>query len=141
MLEGIRFVQRFRVPLSDIDMLRHVNNAAYVRWLESVRCDYFVEVLGGEIAGEQGIIMAKLGIEYAVPLQYRERVAVGCRVSRVGRKSFDFSYEVWSEDRNVRAAHATSTLVAMNYLTGKTIAVPEHWRAAIAEYEIAELPV
>ena len=141
MLEEFRFVQRFRVALSDIDMLRHVNNAAYVRWLETIRSEYFAEVLGGEIAGERGIIMAKLEVDYELPLQYRERVAVGCKVSRIGKKSFDFSYEVWSEDRSRRSARAVTTVVAMNYETGATIEVPESWRAAIAQHEIASLPV
>jgi acyl-CoA thioester hydrolase len=141
MLEGYRFVQRFRVPLADIDMLRHVNNAAYVRWLETIRSEYFAEVLGGSIGGDRGIIMAKLVVEYETPLQYREHVAIGCRVSRVGGKSFDFAYEVWSDDRAIRCAHAVTTIVAMNYETGKTIVVPQSWRAAIAEFEIAGLPV
>jgi acyl-CoA thioester hydrolase len=140
MLEGYRFVQRFRVPLADIDMLRHVNNAAYVRWLETIRSEYFAEVLGGSIGSDRGIIMAKLTVEYEVALQYRERVAMGCKVSRVGGKSFDFAYEVWSDDRGLRCAHAVTTIVAMNYETGKTIAVPQSWRGAIAEYEIAGLP-
>jgi acyl-CoA thioester hydrolase len=141
MLEGFRYVQRFRVVLSDVDMLRHVNNAAYVRWLETIRSEYFAEVLGGEVAGERGIIMAKLNVDYEVPLQYRERIALGCKVSRIGGKSFDFAYEVWSEDRALRSARAVTTVVAMNYETGKTIAVPERWRGAIAEFEIAGLPV
>jgi acyl-CoA thioester hydrolase len=141
MLEDLRFIQRFRVALSDVDMLRHVNNAAYVRWLETIRSEYFAEVLLGEIASKEGIIMAKLSIDYVMPLQYRERVAVGCKVSRVGSKSFDFTYEVWSEDRNARSAHAVTTVVTMNYETGKTIPVPEAWRAAIAKYEIAIMPL
>jgi acyl-CoA thioester hydrolase len=140
MLEQFSFVQRFRVVLSDVDMLRHVNNAAYVRWLETIRSEYFAEVLLGEIAGEQGIIMAKLTIDYELPLQYRERVAIGCKVSRVGSKSFDFQYEVWSDDRKQRSAHAVTTVVTINYHTGKTIHVPEAWRAAIAKHEIAGFP-
>ena len=90
---------RFRVPFCDVDMLQHVNNAAYVVWAETIRCNYFDEVFGGFQAGARGIILAKVEFEYLHPLDYREEVAVACRVSRVGQKSFDLFYEVWSESR------------------------------------------
>jgi acyl-CoA thioester hydrolase len=138
MLDRFRYVQRFRVPFADIDMLRHVNNAAYIRWAEQIRCEYFVEVLGEDIRGERGIIMAKLEIQYERPVEYREHIAIGCRVSRIGRKSLDFAYEIWSEDRNVRCTHAVTPVVAMNYLTGETIVVPDAWRAKVAAFERPE---
>jgi acyl-CoA thioester hydrolase len=141
MLEEYRYTQRFRVPFADIDMLRHVNNAAYIRWAEQIRCDYFAEVLGEDIRGERGIIMARLEIHYEVAVLYREHVALGCRISRIGRKSLDFSYEIWSEDRNVRCTHALTPVVAMNYATGETIVVPDSWRAKVAAFERPEVTV
>jgi acyl-CoA thioester hydrolase len=135
MLEDFGKVNRFRVIFADIDMLRHVNNTAYLRWAETVRSEYFVEVLGAEIGGEAGMIMANLRIEYERTIAYRENVAVGCRISRIGTKSFDFTYEVWSEDHGVRCAHIASAMVAMDYASGATIAVPAAWRERIAAFE------
>jgi acyl-CoA thioester hydrolase len=137
MLEDYGKINRFRVPFGDVDMLRHVNNTAYLRWAETARCEYFVEVLGAEITGTMGMIMATLQIEYERPIAYRENVAVGCRISRLGTKSFDFDYEIWSEDHDARCAEITSTMVAMDYGSGSTIAVPADWRAKIAAFERA----
>ena len=129
-------VQRFRVPFADCDMLRHVNNAAYILWAEHIRCEYFIDVLGEDFMGERGMILAQLEIVYERPILYRERVAIGCRISRIGNKSFDFACEIWSEDREVRCARLSSRMVAMNYLTEQTLPVPDAWRERIAAFEL-----
>jgi|SRR5271165_174864 len=141
MLEDFRYVQRFEVPFADIDMLRHANNTAYIRWAEQARCSYFADILGEDITGERGIILARLEIDYEKPIFYRERLALGCRVSRIGRKSFDFAYEIWSEDRKERCAVLRSPCVAFNYVANASFAIPDAWRERIAAYETARVAV
>ena len=136
MLSDFRSITRFRVPFCDIDMLQHVNNAAYVVWAETARCVYFDEVLGERLASPSGIILAKLEITYERPLEYREHVAVGCRVTRIGNKSYELLTEFWSEDSNQRAATCTAILVAYDYETKSTIPIPQDWRTRIAAHEI-----
>jgi acyl-CoA thioester hydrolase len=134
-LNDFRCVLRFRVPFCDVDMLQHVNHAAYVVWAETVRCNYFAEVLKESLSGANGIILAMLQFDYEQPLDYREDVAVGCRIARIGRKSFDFLYEIWSETRQLRAAHGISTMVAFDYEANKSIVIPERWREIVTAYE------
>ena len=114
-LTDFRCVERFRVPYGDVDMLQHVNHAAYLVWVETARCNYFADVLKETLNGVNGMILARLQFEYPQPLDYREEVAVACRVSRLGRRSFDFSYEIWSDTGQLRAAHGGSTMVAYDY--------------------------
>lgn len=135
-LTDFRCVMRFRVPYCDVDMLQHVNHAAYVVWAETIRGIYFDEVLKEPINGTNGMILARLQFDYEQPLDYREEVAVACRIARIGRKSFDFFYEVWSESRQLRAAHGFSTMVAYDYKAQSSVAVPERWRDIIAAYEV-----
>jgi acyl-CoA thioester hydrolase len=135
-ITDFRCISRFCVPFCDIDMLQHVNNASYVVWAETVRCIYFAEVLKESLAGSSGIILARLELDYEQPLDYREQVAVGCRISRIGRKSFDFTYEIWSETRQQRSARGLSAMVAYNYESKSSIVVPERWREAITAYEV-----
>ena len=135
-LTDFRCVNRFRVPYCDVDMLHHVNHASYIVWAETARCEYFTEVLKEPLDGTNGMILARLQFEYAQPLDYREEVAVGCRIARLGRKSFDFTYEIWSETRQLRAAHGVSSMVAYDYQAQTSIVVPERWRELIAAYEI-----
>jgi acyl-CoA thioester hydrolase len=135
-LTDFRCVNRFRVPYSDIDMLRHVNHASYIIWAETARCDYFADVLQEPLNGANGMILARLQFEYDQPLDYREEVAVGCRISRLGRKSFDFAYEIWSETGQLLAAHGTSTMVAFDYAAQTSVVVPDRWRELITAYEL-----
>jgi len=135
-LTDFRCITRFRVPFCDVDMLQHVNNASFVVWVETVRCLYFAEVLRESLAGANGIILARLEFDYEQPLDYREEVAVGCRISRIGRKSFDFAHEIWSETRQVRAARGLSAMVAYNYKAKTSIVIPERWREIISGYEV-----
>lgn len=135
-LSDFRFIQRFPVAFDHVDMMQHVNNVAYFVWLQNARCDYFQEVLSQPITSTSSIIIARHELDYEAPLDYREQVAVGCRVSRIGRKSLDVAYEVWSEERNQRSAYGHSTAVAYNYSTRQSMAIPQAWRDAIARYEL-----
>ena len=135
-LADFRYITRFRVPFCDIDMLQHVNNASYAVWAETARCNYLAEVLKESLASSTAIILARLELDFEQPLDYREEVAVGCRISRLGRKSFDFTYEMWSETRQLRAARGLTPIVAYNYEINASIEIPERWREAINAYEV-----
>ena len=137
-LDEFRSITRFRVPFCDIDMLQHVNNAAYAVWAETARCLYFEDVLHESLSGTSGMVVAKLEIHYERALTYLEHVAVGCRAARIGRKSFDFIFEFWSEDSNQRAAYCHTTLVAFNFETKHSVPIPEKWRELIAAHEVVQ---
>ncbi len=131
-----RSVIRFRVPFCDIDMMQHVNNAAYVVWAETSRCAYFDEVLREPVNGPRGIIVARLDITYERALEYREHVAVASRVTRIGNKSYEFLTEFWSEDQADRAAFCSAILVAYDYESKQSFPIPPEWRDRIAAYEV-----
>ena len=136
MLKGFRFIQNVRVVIADIDLFRHVNNIAYLRWCEIARSEYFHEVIGEEIDGPRGIIQAKIDFTYERQIRYREDVAVGCRVSRIGTKSLDVTYEVWSQAQGRRCAYGMTPLVAYDYATQSSIVVPDAWHARISAFEL-----
>ncbi len=135
MLDGFPLITRFSVPFADIDMMRHVNNVAYIRWAETMRAEYFARVMGTDINGRHGMIQASIQFEYERQLSYREAIVVGCSIPRVGNKSFDFEYEVWSVDAGHRAAHGTTAMVAFDFAENRTIAVPDGWRVAITAFQ------
>jgi acyl-CoA thioester hydrolase len=135
MLEEFPLIMRFSVPFADVDMMQHVNNVAYIRWLETMRAEYFAQVMRTPINGDHGMIQATINFTYERQLSYREQIAVGCKIPRIGNKSFDFYYEVWSVTHGLRAAHGITAMVAFDFVNNQTIAVPQAWRDAIAEYE------
>jgi acyl-CoA thioester hydrolase len=140
MLEGFRFIHRRRVELCDTDMIGHVNNVAYLRWCETARCEYFADVIGGELASHQGLIIARMVFDYERQVEYRDFVSLGCRIGRIGTKSFDCDYVLWNETKAQVSARGTAVLVAFDYDKQATIVVPDAWRRAIAEYETESTP-
>jgi acyl-CoA thioesterase FadM len=122
------------VEFREIDMLGHVNNVRYCEWAEHVRCVYFVDVIGEDITGTTGAILAKHDMQYLNMARYREKVIIGGRVTRWGGKSFDFVTEVWSDELARCLFRSTAVLVAYDYTAATTIAVPADWRRRVAEF-------
>jgi acyl-CoA thioester hydrolase len=135
-LDEFSSITRFRVPLADIDMRQHLNNASYVVWAGAARMAYFEEVLREPEWGNTGFIVAQLVVSYERPLEHQESVAIGCRVTRIGNKSCDFLCEVWSEDANQLAATCLATLIAYDYQTKSSIMIPHKWPELIAAHEV-----
>jgi acyl-CoA thioester hydrolase len=135
MLDGFPLITRFTVPFSDCDMLQHVNNVAYIRWCETVRTEYFARVMGSDITSERGMIQANINFTYERQIGYREAIAIGVRVSRIGNKSLDYAYEIWSETKGHRAAFGTTTVVGFDFVSQRTIEIPQEWREAVAAFE------
>jgi len=135
MLDEFRFRIDLRVPFHDIDLLGHVNNINYLIWCETARCEYLAAVIKDQINGRRGWIMAKQTADYKLPLEFMEQVAVGCRISRIGTKSFEMLYEVWSATREQLAMHSASTIVVFDYERQHSIPFPDDWRETVLAYE------
>jgi acyl-CoA thioester hydrolase len=135
MLENFQHVTQYRIPFSDLDYMQHVNHLAFARWTETTRSDYFVDVLGETVNGERGLILVNMNFTYEMQLGFREHVAIGTRISRIGTRSFEFSYDIVSTDKKARVAYGTTAMVAYDYHAHRSIAVPQDWRDKITAYE------
>ncbi len=86
-----------QVRWSDVDLFAHVNNAAYLRFLDDARFALFPS-MGVDPAGrptDSLLVVVKHEIEYLAPLSFRPApIAVDVWVPRIGRSSVDFAYEV-----------------------------------------------
>lgn len=123
------------VEFGEIDMLRHTNNVRYAVWAETIRSVYLADVIGEDIWGRQGMIIARHDLHYEAPVRYRDRLTIGGRITRLGKKSFDFETAVWVQARALRAFRAVATLVAYDYESERSIHLPEDWRTKIIAFE------
>jgi acyl-CoA thioester hydrolase len=133
-LEDFSYRLDIRVVFHDIDYYRHANNVAYITWMETARIDYCKAAFDRPLGAPQNVIMASQSFTYERQVQHDELLVMGCRCSRIGRKSLDFTYELWSGGE--RAGYGISALVAFDYATNVTIEVPAEWRRRIAAYEV-----
>lgn len=136
-MEGFNFVRAQEVEFRDIDGMGHVNNAVYLNYLESAKVDYFRRVLGLSELEEMGIV-GDVRIRFRSPAFLGETLAIGTRVSRLGRKSMEFEFEVRGPDGRL-VAEAVSAHVAFDYGPRATVEVPAEWRRRIDEFEAATL--
>ena len=122
-----------QIRFKDIDKLGHVNNANHVTYFELARLDYFNELTKNELKIDwenEGIILAKIEIEYKQPIFLEDKVYVYTWVSHIGFKSFEMSCSIVRVVNGVEelAAKGLALIVCYNYKTSQTIPIPESWK-------------
>ena len=124
------FSHSLEVRFRDCDPLGHVNNAVYLTYLEQARIAHW-RALGGfgipDRAGEPGVILARVEIDYRAPARYGDLLEVRLTVAAVGRSSFTYDYTIVGEnDRTI--ASAKTVMVMYDYGAAKPVPVPDDIR-------------
>ena len=140
-MEEIRQFKRkikIKVRFSDLDAMRHVNNATYLTFIEEARIAYFNEVLGRDKSSlNYNAIVARIEIDYLQPINLGDKLEVLTRVLKMGNKSTDVENLIII-DRNgeqIAAASALTKLVAYDYKKLESIQIPGIIRDKIEAYE------
>ena len=125
-----------QIRFKDIDKLGHVNNANHVTYFELARVDYFAALAEEDIKIDwvnEGVILAKIEMEYKQPILLEDKVFVYTWVSKMGTKSFDMSCSIVKLENGVEVelAKGLAIIVCFNYKTNQTILIPEKWKAVM----------
>jgi acyl-CoA thioester hydrolase len=107
----------FRCPLrwADMDAFGHVNNVAFLRYLEEARIDFMFRLAPGEGSASftGGSVVARHEIDYLRPLVHRhEPVTIETWVTDITAASMTVGYEV--KDPEVLYARAATVVVPYN---------------------------
>jgi acyl-CoA thioester hydrolase len=103
--------KRIEIRWRDMDAYGHVNNTAYLTYLEEVRDEWLDRVLG-EAGSSWGYVLARVAIDFRAELRQTDDVVVAsCRLARIGTSSIRTREEVRKLDGTV-AAEAEVVLVA-----------------------------
>ena len=126
-----------QIRFKDIDKLGHVNNANHVTYFELARVDYFAALAEEDIKIDwvnEGVILAKIEMEYKQPILLEDKVFVYTWVSKMGTKSFDMSCSIVKLENGIEVelAKGLAIIVCFNYKTNQTILIPEKWKAKMA---------
>jgi acyl-CoA thioester hydrolase len=102
-----RFVTEVSMRWSDMDAYRHINNAAYVTYLEDVRTALFRSREGYRAT----TVISRAEIDYVRPVVYRGRpLRAEAWIADLGAASFLLRYELF--DGQHLAVRANTTCVA-----------------------------
>ncbi len=121
------------VRYRDLDTLGHVNNGVYVAYMEFGRTAYFHRYLAEEIDWKtKGFVIGTNHIVYAKPLYLFDKVRIFTGIGKIGEKSIT-AVQLIQNQRGDNIAYAYSVLVALDFVTGKTIPVPADWKKKMSD--------
>ena len=119
----------------DMDALGHVNNAKFFTYDESVRLDYFSQLMKDDpkFWNEYGLILAHIEADFIAQLKPPAQLDIGFRISRIGRTSMTTEAAMFLGDTLV--AITRGIVVWFDYRAGTPLPVPETVKAKIRAFE------
>jgi acyl-CoA thioester hydrolase len=129
------------VRFSDLDVLEHLNNVAFLVFLESTRVAYVrSRVPAGQplIPAGHGMVVAETLINYRSPGHLGDRIDTLLRPDEVGRSSFRVEFEMRVGERVIADGH--SVMVYYNRDAGRPAPLPEPMRRRLIEDGAVERP-
>ena len=127
-----------KVNWGDMDALGHVNHSVFAKWMETVRMMYFSEIGMMNLYDDSNIgpILARIEIDYELPIVFPDVVTVSTSVSRIGNSSFDMRYKIESLSNNGKSAATGGVVcVLLDYSSGIPHKIPPNLRESIARLE------
>ena len=117
--------RRFYVPYHDLDVLNHLNHAAYFPYMETLRCDYYLPLLGATDPTKIDIIIAEAACRYVAPVPYgAELVGEVAPARPLGRTSFTLLYRFTLAGTSTVTARGRTVSVVYDYGTGTKKEIP-----------------
>lgn len=126
-----------KIRFRDLDTFGHVNNAVYFTFMEMARVDYFTQIglLRPGAFPSPFFIIAEASCQFKAPIDMDTSLVVQTRVSRLGNSSFDMEYRFVHQADDVVLATGRTVLVTFDYAAGRSVRLPDEWRAAIVQLE------
>lgn len=129
----MRNITPVQIRFSDVDMAKHVHNAAYLHYFELGRMDLLRQFMEKDHDWtESGLILARNEVDYRIPIHLSDTVQVETWCGRIGAKSFDLHYAVRSAGDERTFAEGRSVMVCFNYMEQRSFELPGPWRAFLA---------
>ena len=124
-----------QLRFSDIDMLGHLNNNAYLQIYDLGKNDYFAKVRPSYVKWSRPPLMiVNLNCSFLAQTRFHEPVQVLTQVVRMGEKSFTMLQQVVNADTGEVKSECESVMVYFG-ADGKPARVTDDWRSDIAAYE------
>lgn len=132
---------RFFIPMptrwGDSDLNGHINNAMFVRYLESARLDYYATVFDQHFdqSSPPEFIMASLQIDYLKQVNHPAELTIGTRVSSLGNRSFESDGAIFLANEETPVVISRSVCVWFDYDRNCSERIPQAARNAVINYE------
>ncbi|MEO6457047.1 MAG: thioesterase family protein [Chloroflexia bacterium] len=119
-----RFCHTETVRFADVDMFDHVNNAAYLTYVESARVAYYTNLTGLADPRDFGMTVASAKVDFIRPVFFGQTIDVHTRIGRVGNKSWTLEHELRDSSTGEVVAVASTVNVFYDHNTGRSEPIP-----------------
>lgn len=119
---------------SDMDAYRHINNTAYLAYLEQARVAMFFDrATDIDLGFSSGTVIARHEIDYRRPVVYHpEPLRLELWIGEVRGAAFTVHYEVF--DGEVLAARAQTSVVTFDFATNRPRRLSSEERDVLAGF-------
>ncbi len=134
-MQGFQYSKPIDIRYADIDMMGHVNNAKYLTFIEHARSHYFQKACNWDW-NKLGMVLARTEIDFKAPVLLHHKPVVWIRTTRLGQTSFT-QENIIAETGQPKQIYATaiSTMVHVDFKTGRPLPIPEQIKKAIKQFE------
>jgi acyl-CoA thioester hydrolase len=127
------YVQRFAVPPDAIDVNGHVNNLAYLRWMQDIATAHSTACgwpLARYLETRTSWVVRSHHIDYERPAFAGEALTALTWIRAFGARSSPRRYAFWRARDRAMIAKAETTWVFVDGARGKPARIPDEFRAA-----------
>ena len=118
---------------SDVDSFMHVNNIWQQSYFDLGKTEFYTQVLGVTgVFDKLRIITASTHTDYWGQVRLTDDIVVVTQVSRIGNKSMTLHQRIMLGERCL--TESSSVMVAFDFETQQTVAIPDEWRTKLEEY-------
>jgi acyl-CoA thioester hydrolase len=134
-MDGYQVVFEHEVLFRDLDAMRHVNNVAYLAFMEDARVQYWNALRKDRDLKGINFILAEITCRYLSPAHFGETLLIGIRARKLGNKSFQFEYRMEEKESGRLITEGKSVQVMYDYKQKQTMPLDERLRDAAAVLE------
>jgi acyl-CoA thioester hydrolase len=117
-----------RVRFGDLDAMQHMNNVEFLRFFETARIDYMIQLSPEHAPTERrqfGFIFAECHIAYRAPAFFGEMIRTHIWPAELKRSSLRLAFEMRTEGDDRLVAEGWGTLVGYDYEAGLSQPIPD----------------
>jgi acyl-CoA thioester hydrolase len=120
------FSKTFFIPQSAIDENGHVNNVAYVQWMQDIAVEHYSSIGGVEAQGYDATwVVREHRIEYLLPAYAGQEIEVKTWVENIRRVRSLRKYEFVRKSDSKVLVKGETDWVFVDTKTGKPLPIPE----------------
>jgi acyl-CoA thioester hydrolase len=120
------YSKTFFVPGSVIDENGHVNNVAYVQWMQEIAVEHYSSIGGIEAQGPDATwVVREHRIEYLLPAFEGEEIEIKTWVENIRRVQSLRKYEFIRKSDSKLLVRGETDWVFVNTKTGRPLPIPE----------------